>query len=101
MAKIWEEVELWDLERAMILCDHFSIKLARRFLGGTFKEAVSSWLYLDDRGPYEARPLIALAYASRYPTKKLLTPKNFTGLDAHSFLIDNFKFTKEKKWQSK
>ncbi len=57
----WENVQEAEILSAMTLCDHIGLSLFReRF--GTFQEAKDAHMYLNGRGPYEARPLVAAAY---------------------------------------
>lgn len=58
----------------------------REFYG--FQSARSLNMYLNGRGPFEARPLIAAAYAHMHR----LTPADFMNNDAHDFL-KSFKFS--------
>lgn len=84
----WKEADLPlpIFDAAMSVCDALGREAFRRHWGGTFTNADHLHVYFGDRGPYEARPLIAAAYSLRYPTAIPLQPQNFTGKDSHDYL---------------
>lgn len=88
MCADWENADLSDniFQAAMYLCDELGLKEFRKCRGGTFTQADGQHVYYEKRGPYEARPLIAVAYSLRYPNKEPLQPKDFKGMDAHHYL---------------
>ena len=47
----------------MSMCDALGRDVFRRHWGGTFTRADGQHVYHGNRGPYEARPLIAAAYS--------------------------------------
>lgn len=88
MFPTWQEADLPlpIFEAAMSMCDALGRDVFRRHWGGTFTRADGQHVYHGNRGPYEARPLIAAAYSLRYPQATPLQPQNFTGTDAHQYL---------------
>lgn len=82
----WRNLSLADIQAAMNECDQLGI-VAFRTQYGNFQEASNIHIYSGNRGPYEARPLIAGAYAHANNGASL-APTDFLNDDAHVFLED-------------
>ncbi len=80
----WRNLSQADIQAAMNECDQLGI-VTFRTKHGKFQEARNTHMYSGNRGPYEARPLIAGAYAHANNGASL-APKNFLNDDAHVFL---------------
>lgn len=90
MFPTWSEANLpvKILEAAMCVCDAVGLENFRSHWGGTFTSAGNVHVYHDNRGPYEARPLIAAAYSLRYPKANPLQPSDFQSTQAQKYLQD-------------
>lgn len=85
---IWNGVVLANILNAMNRIDFVTMNNAR---GNNFRRANDLHMYFDcgkstQRGPYEARPLVAWAYNDQNPAAPFLTPADFLDDDAHNFL---------------
>ncbi|QXC28449.1 hypothetical protein I6L39_10720 [Aeromonas sp. FDAARGOS 1409] len=97
--KYFAEISLEDIQYAMDECDRLRAsapgddKLApfRLQINKSFRPSKNSLLYLGSRGPYEARPLLAAAYAHHF-SGDALRPSDFTGTNGHVFLEKIFGF---------
>jgi hypothetical protein len=87
----WNAIQMPDLLAAMALCDQIG-PTAFRTAHSPFHPAKDLHMYYGARGPYEARPLIAGAYANTHPNGPHIGPTAFEGKDAHTFLIQRFGF---------
>ncbi len=88
----WIDVTLLSLQHAMAACEAIvalgpseRLQLFREQQQASFQPARNVHAWYGDRGPFEARPLIAAAYAHQFNIAPL-TPKDFNGTDAHRFL---------------
>ena len=92
----WQTIDEHHLELAMQSYLNLGMDAARTEFKG-FRPARNVNLYSgDDRGPFEARVLIAFAYRAQYPDRPVLEPRNFTGTNGQQLLISKFKFREEK-----
>ena len=77
----WRDVDLEHLILAMDLCNEQGPAEMRELLG--FSPAAKRHMYYPatapNRGPYEARVLIAVAHSLMFPDEPRLKPKSFTG----------------------
>ena len=85
----WNAVQLPNLIAAMNECDLIGM-VAFRNLYGAYREARDLHMYLGERGPYEARPLLAAAHANLDPEGVHIGPSAFKDGDAHEFLRQRF-----------
>jgi hypothetical protein len=92
----WKAVQLPNLLAAMDECQSKGVSVFRTTYG-RFHEAKDRDMYYCGRGPYEARPLLAAAYANLVPHGPHIGPKAFTNNDAHDFLVQRFGFEARKK----
>lgn len=91
----WKNIEGNDLDLAMSECESLGLERFRNCYG--FHAAQKVYMYSpDERGPFEARPLIAAAYAKKNPDQRL-KPTAFFNNDAHSFLTSKFSFIQRSK----
>ncbi len=82
----WHAVTLPNLVAAMAQCDHVGVDEFRTMYGPFHPARNLRMSYPGRRGNYEARPLLAAAYAHLAPRAGSLTPRNFRNNDAHEFL---------------
>ena len=90
----WNDVQMINLVAAMNQCDLIGVGPFRS-IHGAFREAKDLHMYLGTRGPFEARPLLAAAYANLVPDGVHIGPSAFKDDDAHEFLIQRFGFRSE------
>jgi hypothetical protein len=93
----WTDVTLQSLEHAMATCEalaaHERLSQFREQQSPRFRPASNVHAWYGERGPFEARPLIAAAYAYQFNVTPL-GPGDFEGVNAHRFLEDlGFHFT--------
>jgi hypothetical protein len=92
---IWDNVTEHDLQLAMDECDHYGLDLFRTRYGD-FYQADSLHMYYPEqgteKGPYEARPLVAAAYAYHCHHQRYLEPIDFQDNDAQKFLVSHYHF---------
>ncbi len=86
----WRVITMRDLEHAMAECDHYGLEPFRNRHCNDFIAAHNIHMIHHSKPgrEYEARPLIAAAYA--YHTRhngRSIGPTDFEGNDAHNFLI--------------
>ena len=95
----WQETDLpiKILEAAVCLNEALGMDAFRHHYNSGFREANNLHFYYQGRGPFEARPLIAAAYAIRYPNARRLQPTDFEGNDAHEYLLSRDGFTRVEK----
>jgi hypothetical protein len=83
----WNAVQMPNLLAAMNECDGTTL-VAFRTKYGAFCQATDLHMYYGERGPYEARPLLAAAYAKIPPGGARLGKTPFVGRNGHDFLIN-------------
>ena len=88
----WKQIDLEHLELAMNECMRLGLVGFRKL--HKFRQAKNIHMYLNERGPFEARPLIAAAYELMYPERRKLIPEDFESTNAHDFLVAQFSFSK-------
>jgi len=88
----WTEVTLRDLEVAMRESKRLGLDAMRTKYG--FSPANNVHMYLDSSGPFEARVLLAAAYAHKFNHR--IGPKAFESTNAHVFLEKCFRFRQER-----
>lgn len=88
----WTNVTLEGLEHAMTACEAIAahdtperLKQFREQQSPRFRPAQNVHAWYGERGPFEARPLIAAAYAHQFNVAPL-TPADFNSVDGHLFL---------------
>ena len=88
----WTEVTFQSLEHAMATCEALAahdtnerLRQFREHQSPRFQPARNLYAWYGERGPFEARPLIAAAYAHQFNVTPL-TPGNFNGGNAQLFL---------------
>ena len=82
----WHHVTMQDLLNAMKECDHYG-KERFRTRYGPFQRADNRLMSINGRGEYEARPLLAAAYAYNvHHAGRMLVPTDFMNNDAIDFL---------------
>lgn len=86
----WKAVQMSNLAASMTECDQSTLPVFRRRYG--FYEAKNLHMFYGNRGPYEARPLIAAAYANLFPLAAPIKSTDFMNNDAHEFLVQSFNF---------
>ena len=94
----WKAVKIPNLLAAMNECDLIGAVTFRKKYGN-FHPAKNRNMYYLGRGPYEARPLLAGAYANLFPHMPHLNPSDFINNDAHDFLVKKFEFEARKKYK--
>lgn len=87
----WTDVTLQSLQHAMQACLGIDapntaerLRQFRQQQHPRFRVANNVHMWFEDLGPFEARPLIAAAYAYQFGAP--LAPGDFNGTDAHRFL---------------
>ena len=90
---IWNGVTRNNIFNAMNRIDFITLRNTHleNARGNHFFPAANLNMYFDfglptQRGPYEARPLVAWAYNDQNPAAPFLTPADFLDDDAHIFL---------------
>jgi len=89
--KPWTDVTLESLQHAMAACQAIDapaeerLRQFRQQQNPGFHAARGVRMRYGDLGPFEARPLIAAAYAHQFGVAPL-APRDFNGNDAHDFL---------------
>lgn len=101
------EITEQDLLLAMHECDHYGVEAFRTLYGERFQQARNLHMYSkhnthDQRGPYEARPLVAAAWAHHVRDRNYATNHNNGNIHdvlpdniAPDFLRDKFGFGRE------
>ena len=82
----WNAVLMPNLQAAMNESDSFGL-VSFRTCYGPFHPATDLHMYFGERGPYEARPLLAGAHADLFPHGPHIGPTAFTNNNGHDFLI--------------
>jgi hypothetical protein len=92
----WRNVTETNIINAMNSCDRLGLDAFRDQFPG-FQPAENLYMYYPGRAqPYEARPLIAAAYADQNPGAPGLVPSSFDGINGHDFLIERFHFNAQQ-----
>jgi hypothetical protein len=89
----WKDVEALHLKVAMFECEKLGLAAFREKYGFGRSNAVAMWK--DGRGPFEARCLIAAAFADQFHGYRV-TPKAFTSTSAQDYLVKVHGFTAKK-----
>ncbi|HUN00652.1 MAG TPA: hypothetical protein PLI96_09255 [Halothiobacillus sp.] len=90
----WKTVTMAGIQSAMTLSDHLGLEKFRKLHG--FYEAKDIHMYWHGRGPYEARPILAAAFAHLNPSAQAIQSTDFMNNDAHDFLEQHFGFNKRQ-----
>lgn len=90
----WKKVTVAGIQSAMTLNDHLGLDKFRELYG--FHKAKDIHMYWHGRGPYEARPLLAAAFAHLNPAVPAIKSTDFKDNDAHVFLAEKFGFDLRK-----
>lgn len=93
MTTLWKAVNMKSLTTAMAKFDLNGADFYRKDMG--FNPTRGLAMYLNDRGPYEARLLLALATKEQF--EKAVVPSDFTNQDGHMFLVKEHGFTMRDK----
>lgn len=93
----WQQagIPLEALQQAMDRCDTLGLAAFRRDCPGGFQAARGKKVVYRQRGPYEPRPLIAVAHAIAYPEAPPLGPRDFAGDSARQYLLRQHGFRLE------
>lgn len=87
----WNAVQMPNLVASMNESDLLTHPVFRTRYGA-FHPAKDLYMFHHGRGPYEARPLLAGAYANLFPQAAPIQPSDFRNNDAHEFLVQRFGF---------
>lgn len=89
----WQDLDMKALKLAMRECSRAGLENTREKYG--FRKARGAHMFHGETGPFEARVLIAVAYAKQHPEARPLVPKDFKDGDAQQFLAE-FGFVKRQ-----